>query len=82
MLGEMLRQTVRDQIKGNEPPEVGATYRRLIAEGQDQKNAIELITAVLAAEMYGIMKEQRPFDEIRYNTNLRHLPELPYDSDA
>lgn len=59
MLGEMLRQTVRDQIKANEPAEVGATYRRLIAEGQDQKNAIELITAVLAAEMYDIMNIAR-----------------------
>ena len=55
MVGNLLRQTVRDQIKANEPPEVGATYRRLIAEGHDNANALELITAVLAAEMYHIM---------------------------
>ena len=82
MVGEMLRQTVRDQIKANEPPEVAATYRRLIMEGHDKADAIELITAVLAAEMYDIMNEQRDFDEAKYNMNLRRLPELPYESDA
>ena len=82
MVGELLRQTVRDQIKANEPPEVAATYRRLIAEGHDNANAVELITAVLAAEMYDIMNEQRDFDEAKYNANLRRLPELPYESDA
>ena len=82
MVGELLRQTVRDQIKANEPPEVAATYRRLIAEGHDNSNAIELITVALAAEMYHIMNEQRDFDETKYNANLRRLPELPYESDA
>jgi hypothetical protein len=82
MVGNLLRQTVRDQIKANEPPEVAATYRRLIAEGHDDANALELITAVLAAEMYYILNEQRHFDEAKYNANLRRLPELPYDSDA
>ena len=81
-LGEILRQTARDQIRAGEPPQVAATYRRLLAEGQAETNAIELITAVLAAEMYAIMNEQRPFDEANYNRNLRRLPELPYESDA
>lgn len=82
MVGELLRQTVRDQIKANEPPEVAATYRRLVAAGHDNANAVELITAVLAAEMYDIMNEQRDFDEAKYNASLRRLPELPYESDA
>jgi hypothetical protein len=82
MVGELLRQTIRDQIKANDPPEVTATYRRLIAEGHDNSNAVELITAVLAVEMYDIMKERREFDETKFKTNLRRLPELPYESDA
>jgi hypothetical protein len=82
MVGELLRQTVRDQIRANEPPAVAATYRRLIAAGYDDANAVELITAVLAAEMYDIMNERRDFDEAKYNANLRRLPELPYESDA
>lgn len=81
-VGELLRQVVRDQIKGKEPPEVAATYRRLIMEGYDEANAVELITVVLAAEMYDVMNEQRDFDEQKYNRNLRRLPELPYESDA
>ena len=82
VLGELLRETVRDQVKGNNPPEVAATYRRLLAQGYDRAEAIELITAVLAAEMYDIMNERRPFDSARYNISLKRLPQLPYDSDA
>ncbi|HEY0372298.1 MAG TPA: hypothetical protein VGD79_09870 [Thermoanaerobaculia bacterium] len=80
-VGEMLRQTIRAQVKANDPPEVAATYRRLIAEGEDDKNAIELITSVLAIEMYDIVQEQRGFDEAKYNARLQRLPELPYDED-
>lgn len=81
-LGEMLRQAVRDQIRAKDPPEVGATYRRLLGEGHDKANAIELVTAVLAVEMYDIMNEGRNFDLAKYITHLRRLPELPYESDA
>ena len=82
VLGDILRQTVRDQIAGKNPREVEATFRRLLSEGQDQKNALELITAVLAAEMYDMMNEGREFNAAKYAHDLRRLPELPYESDA
>lgn len=81
-LGEILRQTVRNQIRGNEPPEVAVTYRRLIAEGHDDPSAIELIATVLSVEIYAILKGHRSFDEAKFTAHLRRLPELPYEDDA
>ena len=81
-LGEILRHVVRDQIQAKKPPIVEATFRRLMRSGEEEKNAIELITAVLAADIYDMMNEQREFDEGRYAAALRRLPELPYESDA
>ena len=81
-LGNILRSTVKDQIAANDPPEVGATLRRLVAAGFDEANAIEHITAVVAAEMYSMMTEGRDFDRRKYLEDLRRLPELPYDADA
>jgi hypothetical protein len=80
--GNVARATVKDQIKANNPPEVGSTLRRLLAAGFDERNAIEHITAVLAAEIYDVMNEGREFDLKKYITNLRRLPDLPEDADA
>ncbi len=81
-MGNILRDTVRDQIKNNDPPEVSSTFRRLVASGIDEAQSIELITAVVAAEMFHMMTEDREFDRRRYIEDLRRLPELPYDTDA
>ncbi len=82
LLGNILRQTVRDQIAARNPPEVEATLRRLLSEGHDRQNAVELITSVLAAEMYDMMNEGREFNAAKYIHDLHRLPELPYESDA
>jgi UDP-glucose 4-epimerase len=82
LAGELIRQTVRDQIRGKNPPEAEKTYRRLRAQGYSDKDAIELIAAVLAAEMYYILNEQREHDPVKYAAMLQRLPELPHDSDA
>jgi hypothetical protein len=65
-----------------DPPEVEATCTRLIGEGHNKENAGELITAVLAAEMYNIMNEGRNFDLSSYIADLTRLLELAYESDA
>jgi hypothetical protein len=82
LLGDILRQTVRDQIAARNPPKVEATLRRLLAEGHDREKAVELMTAVLAAEMYDMMNEGREFNVAKYILDLHRLPELPYESDA
>jgi predicted nucleic acid-binding protein len=80
--GNELRKVVRTQIRTKTPPVVEATYARLLRSGQDRRNAIELITAVLVAEIYDMMSERRPYDEAKYTAMLKRLPELPYESDA
>lgn len=80
-LGSILRGTIEDQIKQNDPPEVAATLRRLGREGFERPEAIDLLAAVLAAEMFEMMTKGRAFDLRRYAENLARLPELPPESD-
>ena len=82
LAGELIRKTVRDQIRGHQPPETEQAYRRLRTQGYSDGDAVELIAAVLAAEMFYILTQQREHDPIRYATMLKRLPELPSEDDA
>jgi hypothetical protein len=82
LAGEAVRKTVRAQIRGKEPPEAEQAYRRLKHEGYSDGEAVELIAAVLAAEIFYVLSEQSEHDPARYAKMLRRLPELPHDSDA
>ena len=52
LAGEEMRKVVRAQIRIKQPPETDQTYRRLKHEGYSSSEAVELITAVLAAETF------------------------------
>ena len=78
-IGEVMRQTVRAQVKGGDPPEAKATYERLQRLGLSEAQAVEHMAAVLAAEMFDMMKVQREYDRERYESALRALPTLPWD---
>ena len=80
--GEAIRETVRTQIRAHEPPEVEQTYRRLRDDGYSDRDAVELIAAVLAAEIFYMLRRQSEHDPARYAMMLKRLPELPDDSDA
>ena len=82
LAGEAIRKTVRDQIRHHRPPETGQTHRRLRAQGYSDADAVELIAAVLAAEMFDMLNEQREYDPVRYAKMLKALPSLPSDDDA
>jgi hypothetical protein len=77
-----MREVVRTQIRTHEPPETGRTYRRLRGEGYSDHDAVELIAAVLAAEIFYMLKQQRAHDAARYAKMLNRLPELPDDSET
>ena len=51
-------------------------------EGYSDAESVELIAAVLAAEMFYMLTQQRDHDRLRYAVMLKRLPELPHDSDA
>jgi hypothetical protein len=77
-----MREAVRTQIRTQDPPETERTYRRLRHAGYSEPDAVELITAVLAAEVFYMLTQQTEYDPLRYVRMLKRLPELPHDSDA
>ena len=62
------------QIDSNDPPETKQTFERLISEGFSEKVARELLGTVVIAEVFGVMKDGKPFDIERYVTALNKLP--------
>ena len=82
LAGELIRKTVRDQIRGHNPPEAEQSYYRLRAQGYSDDDAVELIAAALAAEMFYVLSQQREHDPVRYAKMLKALPTLPSDEDA
>jgi len=74
-----LLETVDNQLRDNAPPETKETYKRLRRDGFSHQEARELIAAVLATEIYNILKYQRNYDEEKYVADLKRLPALPED---
>jgi hypothetical protein len=73
ILHVIIHQTVENQIAANEPPETAKTLERLLSQGKTRHEAVHEIGAVLAEEMFGIMKSKRPFNQQRYVRKLRQL---------
>ena len=78
---EALRTTILEivdsQIHNHDPPEVLATYDRLISQGHSDEEARRLIGCVVASEVAGIVNESREHDHRRYLAALEALPRLP-----
>ena len=70
-------EVVETQLNANEPPETKRTLERLTAEGHSQQQAKELIGTVVAAEMFYVLKEGKPFNAERFAAALERLPEIP-----
>jgi hypothetical protein len=70
-------EVVENQLEGNDPPETRQTYERLLREGHSEDEAKKLIGAVVAAELFWIMKQGKPFDQDRFVKALARLPEIP-----
>jgi hypothetical protein len=80
LAGEAMVEAVENQIQNNDPPETRITLDRLMSLGESRENAMRYIASVLSVEVFEILKNKTPFNEERYLTNLRNLPELPFDS--
>jgi hypothetical protein len=59
-------EAVENQLAGNNPLETRKTYERLIREGHSEEDAKKLIGCVIAAEMFYVMKQEKPFDYTRF----------------
>lgn len=77
-LRDEIFQVIKNQIKSNNPPETKITYDRLIASGYSEFETNQLIGQCIAVEIYGALKEQKPYDEARYIRNLKQLPKEPF----
>lgn len=76
-LGEELKETIRTQIRQNDPPETKKTYERLLGEGYSEHEVIRMLAVVVATEIFDIMKEEKPFDHERFVERLNDLPNEP-----
>jgi hypothetical protein len=68
-----IHQTIENQLAAKDPPVVHETLERLMRSGLSRHEAIHAIGSVLSVEIWEILKEERPFDEERYERGLRQL---------
>jgi len=78
-LKAIIIEVVDNQLRANDPPETRSTLDRLIAEGQLENDAKELIACVVTSEIFGVMKNKEEFNHQRYVDALNKLPQLPWD---
>ena len=72
-------EVIENQLRNNDPPETRQTLDRLLGSGHSRKEALRLIACVLANELFDIAKKETPYDNARYVSNLKRLPELPWE---
>ncbi|MFH1866432.1 MAG: hypothetical protein ABIK85_11180 [Candidatus Eisenbacteria bacterium] len=76
-LHQAMIDVVDNQIRESDPPETAQTLQRLMGEGHSELETKKLIAAVVAIEIYGMLKHGEEFDCARYVDALRKLPDLP-----
>lgn len=70
-------RAVESQLADNDPPETAQTLERLQAEGYSREDAVQLIGAALADEVFQVMNQEREYDHARYVDLLNQLPDTP-----
>lgn len=74
-------EVVDNQLRDGTPPETRQTFQRLIAEGHSKQEAKRLIGAVVATEIFGMLKQKKPYDKARFIAALKRLPKLPFEDE-
>lgn len=69
-------EVVANQLETGDPPEARATLDRLVAAGNTEGEAMQLIAAVARNEMQAMLAGSRQFDNVRYAKLLAKLPAL------
>jgi hypothetical protein len=68
-----IHQTIENQLAAKDPPVVHETLERLMRSGLSRHEAIHAIGSVLSVEIWEILKQDRPYDDARYERGLRQL---------
>lgn len=79
ILKQQFLEIVDNQLESGDPPETGETLRRLKQEGYSDTDARLLIAQCVAAEMFNVMKHNKPYNNERYVKNLNRLPDFPVE---
>ena len=72
-------ELIDNQIRDGTPPETKQTYDRLIAAGHSREETMKLIGCVVTSEIFDMLKERQPYNQERYVSALKALPDLPWD---
>ena len=72
-------EVVENQLRDCIPLETSMTLERLIETGHTKDQAMELIACVVCAEIFDVVRRNKPYDESRYVAGLRRLPRLPWE---
>lgn len=81
-LRKAIMEVIHNQVRDNDPPETGLTVKRLRQQGFSEEETLKLVGFVVASEVFGVLKENRPYEEERYIAALKRLPKLPWDEEA
>ncbi|MDO6705568.1 MULTISPECIES: hypothetical protein [unclassified Photobacterium] len=81
MTGEMLVETVENQLADGNPIKVKETLMRLVMTGTPREEAIEMIACALSVEVFDVAKNDGEFNLKRYSEHLDALPEMPWEGD-
>lgn len=76
-LKSAILEVVDNQLKANDPPETRKTLKRLTSEGHSEDEAKRLIACVVTAEIFDVLKKQKPFNLKRFVKALNALPKIP-----
>ena len=79
MTGDMLVETVKNQLEEGNPIKVKETLMRLMMTGTAREEAIEMMACALSVEVFDVAKNGGSFDLKRYSDNLDALPDMPWD---
>jgi hypothetical protein len=72
-------EVVENQLRNNDPPQTGQTFKRLIEAGHSEKEAKRLIACVVSAEIFDVLKKNEPFNLDRFIQCLNKLPAMPWE---
>ena len=76
-LKKAIIEVVDNQLQSDDPPETRQTLDRLISEGHSEKEAKDLIGHVVVSEVFDVLKNEEPFNLIRFVNALNKLPIIP-----
>ncbi|WP_064603156.1 hypothetical protein [Photobacterium sp. J15] len=79
MTGEMLVETVENQLAEGNPLKVKETLMRLMMTGTPREEAIQMIACALSVEVFDVVKNEGTFNLKRYSENLDALPDMPWE---